>query len=61
MVETNDIVDNTLNIISESISTFDNTLGKVPIYQSGHNLGGFISRLIDSVVDGLPIADRKTD
>lgn len=59
MEEDNDIIDNTLNIMSESIGTFDNTLGKVPIYKSGHNLGGFISRLIDSIVDGLPIADKK--
>lgn len=61
MNEENDLVDNTLNIMSESIGSFDNTLGKVPIYKSGHKLGGFISRLIDSIIDGLPIADKKSD
>jgi hypothetical protein len=61
MKEDNDIVDNTLNIMSESIGTFDNTLGKLPIYKSGHNLGAVISRLIDTIVDSLPLADRKED
>ncbi|MGJ8593595.1 MAG: hypothetical protein ACSHXF_13670 [Aquaticitalea sp.] len=59
MEQDNNIVDNTLNIMSESIGTFDNTLGNVPIYKSGHDLGGWISRMIDAVVDGLPIADKK--
>jgi hypothetical protein len=61
MEEDNDLVNNTLNIMSESIGTFDNTLGKIPIYKSGHNLGAVISRLIDSMVDSIPIADKKVD
>jgi hypothetical protein len=61
MEEDNDLVNNTLNIMSESIGTFDNTLGKIPIYKSGHNLGDVISRLIDSMVDSIPIADKKVD
>jgi hypothetical protein len=47
--------------MSESIGSFDNTLGKIPLYTSGHNLGGFISRLIDSIVDSIPIAEKKGD
>lgn len=61
MEEYNDLVDNTLNIMSESIGSFDNTLGKIPLYASGHNLGSFISGLIDSIVDRIPIADKKGD
>ncbi len=61
MEEDNNLVNNTLNVMSESIGAFDTTLGKIPIYKSGHNVGALISRLIDSIVDSIPIADRKSD
>lgn len=61
MEEDKDIIGNTLNVMSESIGTFDNTLGKLPIYKSGHNLGGAISRFIDSIVDSIPMIDKKED
>lgn len=59
MEENNDIVENTLNIMSDTIGSFDNTLGKVPVYKSGHNIGGLISRMIDRIVDAIPIPDSK--
>ena len=55
----NDIVDNTLNVLGDSIGAFDNTLGEVPIYKSGHKLGGLISRFIDRLVDSSPVIDQK--
>ncbi|WP_157491954.1 hypothetical protein [Gelidibacter mesophilus] len=54
MEDTNDIVDSTLNVVSNSINNFDNVLGHVPLYKSGHNIGGAISKLIDSIVDVIP-------
>lgn len=50
----NDIIDSTLNVVSSSISNFDNVLGHVPLYKSGHNIGGAISKLIDNIVDIIP-------
>ena len=55
MDDTNDILDSTLNVVSNSITNFDNVLGHVPLYKSGHNLGNSISRLIDGIVDLIPI------
>lgn len=54
MENSNDIIDTTLDVVTNSINNFDHTLGKVPIYQAGHNVGGAISRLIDKIVDGIP-------
>ncbi|MBA6153610.1 hypothetical protein [Gelidibacter maritimus] len=54
MEDNNDIVDSTLNVVSNSITNFDNVLGHIPLYKSGHNIGGAISKLIDSVVDVIP-------
>ena len=54
MEDTNDIVDSTLNVVSNSITNFDNVLGHVPLYKSGHKIGGAISKLIDSIVDVIP-------
>lgn len=54
MENTNDIVDSTLNVVSNSITNFDNVLGHVPLYKSGHNIGSAISKLIDSIVDVIP-------
>lgn len=50
----NDIIDSTLNVVSSSISNFDNVLGHVPLYKSGHNMGAAISKLIDNIVDIIP-------
>ncbi len=58
METTDDIIDSTLNVVESSMSNFDSTLGKVPVYRAGHNAGGFISRLIDKLVDSIPI-DRN--
>ena len=55
MDDTNDILDTTLNVVSNSITNFDNVLGHVPLYKSGHKLGSSISDLIDSIVDLIPI------
>ena len=55
MDDTNDIVDSTLNVVSNSITNFDNVLGHVSLYKSGHKLGGAISNLIDTIVDIIPI------
>lgn len=55
MEDTNDILDSTLNVVSNSITNFDNVLGHVPLYKSGHKLGDAISKLIDSAVDLIPI------
>ncbi|MEO5789672.1 MAG: hypothetical protein ACOH2D_08615 [Gelidibacter sp.] len=55
MDDTNDIVDSTLNVVSNSITNFDNVLGHVSLYKSGHKLGGAISNLIDRIVDIIPI------
>lgn len=55
MENTDDIIDTTLDVVGSSMNNFDNTLGKVPIYKSGHNLGGFISRMIDNFVDSIPL------
>lgn len=49
-----DLVDSTLNVVSNSINNFDNVLGHVPLYKSGHALGGKMSQLIDSVIDLIP-------
>lgn len=54
MENTNDILDSTLNVVSNSITNFDHVLGHVPLYKSGHNIGGALSKLIDSVVDIIP-------
>ncbi len=61
MEEDNDIVDNTLNVMSDSISTFDQTFNKVPIYKGGHNLGAAISSFIDRIVDSIPLGGRNVD
>lgn len=55
MEDTDDILDSTLNVVNNSITNFDNVLGHVPLYKGGHEVGGAISRLIDSIVDILPI------
>lgn len=54
MEDTDDIVDSTLNVVSNSITNFDNVLGNVPLYKSGHQLGGALSKLIDRIVDAIP-------
>lgn len=54
MENTDDIVDSTLNVVSNSITNFDNVLGHVPLYKSGHQVGGAISKLIDRIVDTIP-------
>lgn len=54
MENTDDIVDSTLNVVSNSITNFDNVLGHVPLYKSGHQMGGVLSRLIDRIVDNMP-------
>jgi len=54
MENTDDIVDSTLNVVSNSITNFDNVLGHVPLYKSGHDVGGFLSRFIDRIVDTIP-------
>jgi len=54
MENTDDLVDSTLNVVSTSITNFDNVLGNVPLYKSGHDVGGVISRLIDRIVDTIP-------
>lgn len=53
------IVDSTLDLMSDAIGAFDHTLGKTPIYKSGHNLGGFISQFINKVVDAIPDKSLK--
>ncbi len=55
MEDNNDILDSTLNVVSNSITNFDNVLGHVPLYKNGHNVGSAISNLIDSIVDLIPI------
>lgn len=54
MENTDDILDSTLNVVSNSITNFDNVLGRVPLYKSGHNIGAAMSKFIDSVVDIIP-------
>ena len=54
MQDTDDLVDSTLNVVSNSINNFDNVLGHVPLYKSGHNVGGALSRFIDTLVDSIP-------
>ncbi len=58
MENSNDIIDSTLDVVNTSISNFDDALGKVPLYQAGHNLGSAIGTLIDRIVDSLPF-DHK--
>lgn len=58
MKESDDIIDSTLDVVSSSMSTFDSTLGKIAIYQAGHNLGGVISGIIDKIVGVIPM-DRE--
>lgn len=53
MENSNDIIDTTLDVVNNSINNFDHALGKVPLYQAGHNVGSAISRLIDRMVDGF--------
>lgn len=55
MEKSDDIIDSTLEVVSNSMSTFDTTLGKIPLYKAGHNLGGTLSRFIDSIVEMIPI------
>lgn len=59
MEEGKNIVDNTLNVMSDFMGTFDNTMGKVPLYKSGHKFGGLISRFIDRLVDSMPFDGHK--
>lgn len=54
MDKTDDILDSTLNVVNNSITNFDNVLGHVPLYKTGHDVGGSLSRLIDSIVDSIP-------
>lgn len=54
MQNTDDLLDSTLNVVSNSISNFDNVLGHVPLYKSGHNVGSALSRFIDTIVDSIP-------
>lgn len=56
METSDDIIDSTLDVVTNSMNTFDSTLGKVPLYQAGHNVGGAISSLIDRLVNRLPIS-----
>ncbi len=55
METSDDIIDTTLELVSTSMKNFDSTLGKVPIYESGHNFGAFLSRLIDQLVNTIPV------
>lgn len=55
METSNDIIDNTLEVMSNSLDNFDSTLGKVPIFKAGHNLGSAISNFIDGFVNKLPL------
>lgn len=55
METSDDIIDSTLDIVGNSMNNFDSALGKVPIYKAGHNTGGLISRLIDRIVDAIPL------
>lgn len=55
MEDNTDILDSTLNVVSNSITNFDNVLGHVPLYKSGHSIGGAISNFIDTLVDAIPI------
>ena len=55
--ENENIIDNTLNLMSDTIGAFDNTLGKVPLYKSGHDVGSALSKFIDKLVDTIP--DRR--
>lgn len=59
MENSNDIIDTTLDVVNTSITNFDNALGKVPLYQAGHNVGSALSRLIDRIVDALPIENKS--
>lgn len=54
MENNNDILDSTLNVVSNSITNFDNVLGHVPLYKTGLNIGGVISSFIDRIVDAIP-------
>lgn len=55
METSDDIIDTTLDVVGSSMSNFDNALGKVPIYKAGHNFGGAISKLIDKLIDTIPL------
>lgn len=48
------LIDSTLSVVNDTLTNFDNTLGNVPIYKSGHDLGAVISRFIDRIVDIIP-------
>ena len=55
METSDDIIDTTLDVVGSSMTNFDSALGKVPIYQAGHNFGGAISRMIDRIVDTISL------
>ncbi|MCK7590085.1 hypothetical protein M0G43_05840 [Subsaxibacter sp. CAU 1640] len=59
MDNSNNIIDSSLEVAHSTLDNFDSTLGKIPIYKAGHNLGGFISGLIDKMVDMVPNNDSQ--
>ena len=53
MENSENIIDSTLNAVGNSMASIDSAFEKIPIYKSGHHVGGKISQWIDRLVDGF--------
>lgn len=53
METSENIIDSTLDVVGNSMNTIDTAFGKIPVYKSGHFVGGKISKWIDSLIDNF--------
>jgi len=43
----------TIGIVESNINTLDRNFQSLPPYKSGKKVGGFLSKFIDNIVDGI--------
>ena len=43
----------TIGIVESNMNTLDRNFQNLPPYQSGKKVGGFLSKFIDNIVDGI--------
>jgi len=54
MENSNNIIESTLEVAHSTFENIDSTLGKIPVYKAGHNVGGMVSSFIDKLANMLP-------
>lgn len=53
METSENIIDSTLEAVGSSMSSIDSAFEKIPVYKTGHQVGGKISQWIDALLDRL--------